>query len=289
MTSSPKESTGPDRVSGLSRRGLLLGGAAALLASGCSPGTTPVVGPPASSAPVGPTPLSSPVTVERVRSKARGKDVDLVLVAPEGTPATGLPVCLALHGRGASARTFLELRLPEALNQIVHSGTKPFAIAAVDGDNYWVDLGSGDDPQRMLTEEMPGWIAQRGLRPIAGALGISMGGFGALRYARDHRELSAVAVCSAALFLSWPDARSRKVFADQRQWEDNEPLLHTEGLVGSRTGVWCGTGDPFVAADRKLIKAVQPAGGKISTGAHTDDYWREVLPDALRFVGERLA
>ncbi|GAA4554102.1 alpha/beta hydrolase [Amycolatopsis samaneae] len=288
MTSSPRENTGPDRISGLSRRGLLLGGAATLLAAGCSSGSTPVVGPPASSAPAGPAPLTSPVTVERVRSKARGKDVDLVLVTPEGVPATGLPVCLALHGRGASARTFLELGLPEALNRLVKEGARPFAVAAVDGDNYWVNLGGGDDPQRMLSEELPEWIARHGLRPVSAALGISMGGFGALRYARDHHDLAAVAVCSAALFLSWPDARSRKVFADQRQWEDNEPLLHTDDLAGARTGVWCGSSDPFVTAGRRLIKAVQPAGGKISPGTHGDGYWREIMPDVLRFVGERM-
>ena len=47
-----------------------------------------VPGPPAVPPPAKPTPL----TVLQVRSAARGKDVELVLVTPEGVPAAGLPV-----------------------------------------------------------------------------------------------------------------------------------------------------------------------------------------------------
>ena len=51
-----------------------------------------VPGPPAVPPPAKPTPLTRPVTVLQVRSAARGKDVELVLVTPEGVPAAGLPV-----------------------------------------------------------------------------------------------------------------------------------------------------------------------------------------------------
>lgn len=283
-TSSPKRSPGAD---GLSRRAVLAGGAAVLL-SACSGGPTPVVGPPAAAPPTEPTPLAQPVTVQRMRSHARSTDVDLVLIAPSGIPTTGLPVCLVLHGRGAKARTMLELGLPDMLNAAVQAGTPPFALAAVDGDHYWVDVGNGDDPQRMLTDEMPGWLAQRSLKPASAVFGISMGGFGALRFARAHRELRAVATASAALFTSWPDAKARKVFAGEDQWKAEEPLLHTGELRAEGTGIWCGDGDPFLTADRRLIKALGPEVSRISPGAHNDEYWRGVLPDVLKFVGERV-
>ncbi|MEC3977485.1 alpha/beta hydrolase [Amycolatopsis sp. H20-H5] len=277
-------------MAAVSRRGVLLGGAGVLLAACSAPGRSPIVsGPSAVVPPSAAAPLDKPVTVQRMRSAARGTDVDLLLVAPTGVPAKGLPVCLALHGRGANARTFLDLGLPAALDEAVASGVPPFAVAAVDGDHYWSDVGTGDDPQRMLSQEVPGWLQQRQLRPAAAVLGISMGGFGALRFARDHHELKAVAVCSAALFVSWSDAKSRKVFADREQWEANEPLLHTDELRGLSTGVWCGTEDPFAGADRKLIKAVQPEVAKLSEGGHNDQFWRGVLPDVLKFVGENLA
>lgn len=262
-------------------------GAAALLAACSSP--APVVGPPAAPAPSQePVPLNQPVTVQRMKSDARGTDVDLVLIVPSGVPATGLPVCLALHGRGANARNFLQLGVQEALSQAVRNGTPPFAIAAVDGDHYWVNVDGHDDPQRMLTDEVPGWLARRNLRPTSAVLGISMGGFGALRFARDHPELKAIATASAALFVSWPDAKSRDVFASEDQWRAHEPLLHTDAVRADATGIWCGTSDPFLGADKKLIRAVQPDQSSLTPGAHNDDYWRGVMPAILKFVGEKL-
>ena len=283
-TSSPKRRLGAD----LSRRSVLFGGAATVLTA-CSGGPAPVTGPPATSPPVEPTPLTQPITVQRMHSAARKADVDLVLIAPSGMPATGLPVCLALHGRGARARTMLDLGLPDLLSEAVHTGTTPFVIAALDGDHYWVDVGNGDDPQKMLTDEVPGWLVQRNLRPASAVLGISMGGFGALRFARAHPDLRAVATASAALFTSWPDAKSRKVFADEDNWKAAEPLQHTGELRAAGTGIWCGDGDPFITADRRLIKSLTPEVSHISPGAHNDDYWRGVLPDILKFIGGRLS
>ncbi|WP_103335069.1 alpha/beta hydrolase [Amycolatopsis sp. CA-126428] len=273
----------------LSRRGLLAGSALALLAGCSSPPAGPPPGPPAVPEPAHPSALRDPVTVQRMHSAARGTDVDLVLITPEGVPAAGLPVCLALHGRGAQARTFLSLGVPALLTAAVRAGTPPFAIAAIDGDHYWVNVGSDDDPQRMLTDEVPGWLASRDLRPASAVFGISMGGFGALRFARTHPDLKAVATASAALFVSWPDARSRKVFADESNWRDAEPLLHPAELHPGALGVWCGESDPFLGADRRLVKAVSPVVSRFSPGGHDDEYWRGVLPEIVMFVGERLS
>ncbi|WP_410665453.1 alpha/beta hydrolase [Amycolatopsis sp. lyj-84] len=284
---------GAERVShAVTRRGLLLGatalGGTALL-SACGTGRAPLMGPPPVAPPTRPTPLTEAVTVQKMRSAARNRDVNLVIIAPDGVSRVGLSVCVALHGRGADARTFLNLGVQDALNKAVSAGMPAFAVAAVDGDDYWVDVGKGDDPQRMLSAELPGWLAQRQLRPPTAMFGISMGGFGALRYARDHKDLKAVAVASAALFVSWPDAKSRKVFADRAQWESHEPLLHTDDLSAASTGVWCGNSDPFARADRKLIKALDPAVAKMSPGEHNDDYWREIMPEVVKFVGDRMA
>jgi S-formylglutathione hydrolase FrmB len=271
----------------LTRRALLAGSAAALLA-GCSSPEPPPPGPSAVPPPSRPSALTEPVTVQRMHSAARGTDVDLVLIAPSGVPAAGLPVCLALHGRGARARTFLDLGVPAALTAAVQAGTPPFAVAALDGDHYWVNVGGADDPQRMLTEEVPGWLTGRDLRPPSAVFGISMGGFGALNFARAHPDLKAVATASAALFTSWPDARSRKVFDGEANWRACEPLLHTGELRPAGLGVWCGESDPFLGADRRLVQAVSPELARFSPGGHKDGYWRGVLPEVLKFVGERL-
>jgi hypothetical protein len=271
----------------VSRRALLLG---AVAASACS-GDPPTPGPPAVPAPGTPAPLTDPVTVERLHSTARGRDVDLVLVTPEGVPAAGLPVCLALHGRGSRARVFLDYGLRQALTRTVRAGSPPFAVAAVDGDSYWVDhdpASTGDDPQRMLGEELPGWLATRTLGPDPVAvLGVSMGGFGAFRYARG-RSLKAAAAMSAALFLSWAEAGSRHVFQTREQWESNEPLRHADDVLGLPVGLWCGAADPFITADRRYAGLVKPEKAVFGPGGHDDDFWRAHLPDTLAFVGGHL-
>ncbi|WP_232668398.1 alpha/beta hydrolase [Pseudonocardia sp. TRM90224] len=259
-------------MSPVRRRALLAG--LGLLAAGC-----------ASTLPPAPAP-QPPARATRVHSAARGTEVNLVITRPTGAP-DGLPVCVALHGRGSNAGFLEGIGLQAALDDAVRAGVAPFAVAAVDGDHYWVDVGTGDDPQRMLADELPGWLVERGLGPVAAAFGISMGGFGALRYARDHPELRAVAVCSAALFLSWGDAAARKVFADRAQWESHEPLRHTQE-VRVPTGVWCGNGDPFLQAARDYAQAASPEVVRLTEGGHTNEYWQGVLPEVLAFVGQRI-
>ncbi|MBP2323911.1 S-formylglutathione hydrolase FrmB [Kibdelosporangium banguiense] len=168
------------------------------------------------------------------------------------------------------------------LTAAVQAGVPPFAVVSVDGgrDSYWTVRADGDDPQRMLRDE---------LGPIQAAFGISMGGFGALRFARDRKDLKAVGVISPALFRRWPDARSKNVFLDQKHWEDNEPLRHLKEIEGVPLGVWCGTEDPLLYAAKALAGQARPAETRITGGAHDNAYWMRVLPEVLAFVGARLS
>lgn len=272
---------------GVTRRGLLFGSAAALV-SACTGRSAPVVAPTSAAPASSPSPLKASVTIHRRHSAARGRDVDVVLMTPDDVPSTGLPVCVALHGRGSNARTFLDLGVPAALTAAVRSGTPPFAVVAVDGSHYWMPDGD-DDPHRMLTDELPGWLSEAGLRPMTGLLGISMGGFGALNLALHRRDVTTVATCSAALFRTWPEARSRHIFASEDDWTAAEPLRHVDELPTRGLGVWCGDGDPFLAANRKLITSAKPEVSRITAGKHTAEYWQGVLPEVLRFLGPRLA
>ncbi|UKD59006.1 esterase family protein [Amycolatopsis sp. FU40] len=271
---------------GVTRRGLLFGSAAALV-SACTGRSAPVVAPTSAAPASSPSPLKASITIHRRHSAARGRDVDVVLMTPDGIPSTGLPVCVALHGRGSNARIFMDLGLPAALTAAVRSGTPPFAVVAVDGSHYWMPDGD-DDPHRMLTDELPGWLSESGLRPMTGLLGISMGGFGALNLARLRRDVTAVATCSAALFRTWPEARSRHIFASQNDWTAAEPLQHVDELPPRGLGVWCGEEDPFLPANRKLITSAKPEVSRITPGAHTSEYWQGILPEVLRFLGPRL-
>ncbi|GAA4875460.1 alpha/beta hydrolase-fold protein [Kitasatospora terrestris] len=221
------------------------------------------------------------VRTERVRSAARGREVGLVTIDPAGPVRPDLPVCLALHGRGGSARALLDLGLPQFLAAV----GAPMRIVAVDGGDatYWHARTPGDDPMAMLTGELPGWLRQRGLPAPTRALGISMGGSGALRYARARGGLDAVALLSPALFRSWGDARTVDGFRDEADWREHEPLLHPDATPVRRLGVWCGTEDPFCPAARTLTG--RAAEARFPRGAHTDGFWRRVLPEAIGFLG----
>ncbi|GAA0686675.1 alpha/beta hydrolase-fold protein [Kitasatospora atroaurantiaca] len=237
-----------------------------------------------------PAVAAGPVQNLQLRSAARGRAVQLIVMSPPGAEkSASLPVCVALHGRGAGARTMVELGLPQFLAAAVTAGAAPFRIVAVDGGDatYWHGRTPGDDPLAMLLDELPGRLGAQGLPAPTAALGISMGGSGALRYARAlHGKLDAVAVLSPALFRSWADARTVDGFRDEADWREHEPLLHPDGPLAARLGVWCGTEDPFCPAARGLADRASEA--HFPRGAHTDGFWRRVLPEAMAFLGGRV-
>lgn len=216
-----------------------------------------------------------PVAVTRRQSAARGCAVDVVTM----NAVTGFPVCVVLHGRGNNARGMVTLGLP----QFLAATRAKFTVVAVDGgDSYWVPRTPADDPQRMLREELPGWLRDLGLGVPRAVLGISMGCFGGLVHARAVGVPAAV--LSPALFRSWDDAATVGAFASEAEWSAYEPLRHP---LPERLGVWCGYEDPFYEAAAQLAPHAQVAA--FDHGEHTDGYWRRVLPDALGYLSLALA
>ncbi len=252
------------------RRRDLLRSAGLLALAGCAP-TAPPLPPPTVTDSV----PNRPVNVERVWSAARGREVSLAVMRP---PAAGeWPVCVMLHGRGAGASMPIQLGVPDLLES--------FAVVSLDGgDSYWVPRDPADDPQRMLTDELPGWLSERGLGAPFGALGISMGAYGALNYARAVPGLTVAAV-SPALFETWSEAESRDAFAGEEAWSATDPLRHPP--ANTSVGVWCGTEDPFIDAVRRFVEVAEPEKTVLEPGAHDSAYWTRELPDIIAYLGER--
>ncbi len=292
----------------MSRRTVLTG-AAVLLAGAAAgtvgvathalPGSTRIRGFLGLDGPAGVVPsVPGSVTTRRMRSTARGTSVTVATMVPDGVEPAGLPVLLALHGQGADAQTLVSLGLPEFLTAAVRTGIAPFAIVAVDGGHHYWHRDGSDDPQAMLRDEVPGWLDDAGLGPVQGALGISMGAFGALLWASQAQASAqtapaAVAVVSPALFRTWDEAHARNAFADEAEWQALEPLRHLDAIDGRTLGVWCGNDDPFLPAARLLATGAGQGRGaavaRYDAGAHTEGYWRRVLPDVLEFTGATLA
>ncbi|MDT8914539.1 alpha/beta hydrolase-fold protein [Amycolatopsis sp. PS_44_ISF1] len=293
--------SGPRR--GVSRRSVVIAGAAGLGVAGLAVGTATGAVPfsPALQRVLG-VASSTPVTqlgstrVERVYSAARGRQVDLVLILPSKKPPRGLPMSLMLHGLHGNARTAAPSGLMKQLaSDVARKAVPAYGYVAVDGgDNYWHQVHPGDDPMAMLLEEVPQWLRARGFAgedglPFA-CSGVSMGGFGALLYGRRRVERrqppQAVAAVSPALITSWPEMAKRHIFTGSTDWANLDPLRHLDALRDVPTALWCGTEDSFITGVRRYIAATHPAIGYTAKGRHSDTFFHSVVPSLVSFVGK---
>lgn len=244
-----------------------------------------------SRAPVGVT------KIERVTSAARRRKIDFVTVLPDGAPRPGLPMCLLLHGLASNARA-MSSGLDSMLAAAVETNATPaFGYVAVDGgDSYWHANRPGDDPMAMLLEEVPRWLAARGLGGPGGTpfavSGFSMGGFGSLLYARRRAErrmpVNAVGVVSPALITSWAEMSKRNAFHSAADWASMDPLKNLDKLGDAPIGLWDGNQDRFVEGCRAFIAQAHPAIGSISPGQHTSAFLNKVTPEVIRFLGRHV-
>ncbi|MDQ3403757.1 MAG: alpha/beta hydrolase-fold protein [Actinomycetota bacterium] len=284
----------------LSRRSLLIAGAAGAATTGIALGATtrtlPILDVLAASVGMNGDPVPKPVVrTERVYSAARGREIDLVTFLPSELPARHLPVCLLLHGLHGTARGAAPSGLARKLMRGVARGElPPFAFVAVDGgNNYWHENRVGDNSMAMLLDEMPRWLLARGLGDATGTpfacAGVSMGGFGALLYARRRVErrqpLAAVAAISPGLLMSWREMSTRRAFKNNNEWASLDPLRNVEKLGTTPVGIWCGTEDHFIEGARKFIRLASPEIGYTGPGGHGDPFYRGVVPDVLSFLG----
>jgi enterochelin esterase-like enzyme len=277
----------------LSRRTLLLGGAAAVVGAGGAlevPGISRrVFGNPSSSHPV-PTGQVGVVESGSFRSAAMSATTGWSIAWPAARGP--MPFLLVLHGKSNDHRDVLgSHRLGAFLSDAVRRGTTPFALAAVDGgDYYWHPRRSGVDPQRMILEELLPVLADRGLKTDRFALGgWSMGGYGALLLAErlGPARVAAVAVDSPALFLKVGDS-SKGAFDGSADFAAHDVIASAARLSRIPVRVSCGTSDPFLPGVRKLLSAVPSAGRDLDVGAHDVAWWQHAAPAQLAFVGQHL-
>ncbi|MFD2396459.1 alpha/beta hydrolase [Prauserella oleivorans] len=206
---------------------------------------------------------------------------------------------LLLHGRFGTAHSAAPRGLLDGLTQQVGAGSvPPFGFVAVDGgpSSYWQADRTGDDPMAMLLDEVPRWLRERGLAgsdgtPFAVA-GTSMGGFGALLYARRRRErrkpVEAIGTIAPALMTSWTRMRKRGAFTSEAEWAELDPLHNLDATRGIPTAVWCGTSDPFIVGVRQFVARARPALVRISEGGHTSDFFSSTVPELVRFLGSHV-
>lgn len=219
------------------------------------------------------------VRVETVYSERRQRDVELFTAVPAGHgDGAGLPVVVILHGSSATPAGYREFGFGQFLTQAVRDGAPPFVLAGAEGGTafrWGTDPAGSDDPQGMVVDELPGWLAERGYDADTRALwGWSMGGYGVLKLAEDQP--------------GW----ARCVAAFSPALSTTDDVIDRAGLIDLPLAIWCGTDDGFYAADRAFVDAL-PQPPEIATWvdgeAHTRTFWNDQTLDAFAFLGDYLS
>lgn len=228
-------------------------------------------------------------------SHARRQQVGYTIAYPPGHgPGDRLPLIVMLHGYGGSHADALSGMSPA--QAVGLQNLPPLAIVTVDGGGGYWNPHPGDDPMGMVVDELIPLCRRLGLgRPPhrIGAMGISMGGYGALLFAEKYPGLfAAVAAISPAVWTTYSQARAANpgAFASAAAFADDDVITHVGALAGKPVRVASGNDDPFhpgvVALSRVLPK---DAIVDFSGGCHTGPFFVSQEPASLAFLAQHLA
>ena len=258
---------------------------------------------------VGASASASTVISRSFHSEALGRDWAYTIYLPTGYrhDAPRIPVLYLLHGNNGDANDWLtQGHLQTTADALIeHKDIPPVAIVMPQGGTDWYV----DRKEKMETaffgdllpeiETHYAVATQRGGRMIGG---VSMGGFGALRYAMTQPELFCGALLlSPAIYANEPPlgsaARRVGVFGERQfdphvwhalnypaQWERYMSRPYRLPMF-----IAAGDDDLTIQSDASslythLRLAGNPAALRIIDGGHTWDVWSALLPAALKYT-----
>jgi enterochelin esterase-like enzyme len=255
-------------------------------------------------------PASASTVISRsFHSEALGRDWAYTIYLPTGYRHDGarIPVLYLLHGNNGDANDWLTQGHLQATADalIEHKEMPPVAIVMPQGGTDWYVDRKEKVETAFFNDLLPeietryAVAAQRSGRMIGG---VSMGGFGALRYAMTQPELFCGALLlSPAIYTNEPPlasaARRVGVFGDRqfdpRVWHALNYPAQWERYMSQpyRLPMFIAAGDDDLAiqADAsslytRLRLAGNPAALRIIDGGHTWDVWSALLPAALKYT-----
>jgi enterochelin esterase family protein len=252
-------------------------------------------------------------------SDALGRDVSYVVDLPpsyDASPGKRYPVVYAFHGLFEGPGFWERRGLAPILAGLRASGAVPeFLVVAVDGGNSFFVNGPAGRYEDMAARDLLAHV-EKAYRVLPGrdgraALGISMGGYAALRLAFAQPSLyRAVATHSAMLLEKIPSAEQgagrwhmaafNAVFGhpiDPALWAANDPIA-LAGKADPKTVpalyADCGSEDRFgLSAGHRDLDAVLDRRGiahtlELAPGDHGYEFVRARLERSLRFLGAAL-
>lgn len=252
-------------------------------------------------------------------SPALGREVSYAVDLPPSYDGGGrrYPVLYALHGLFES-HTFWERRgLAAALQRLRDARAVPdFLVVAVDGGNSFFVNGRAGRYQDLVTADLVAHV-ETSYRVVSGRegralLGVSMGGYAALRIALARPELFRAAAAHSAMLLEGAPtaeegARRGQMAAfnaafgnpiDAALWASADPLAWADRADPRATPALyfdCGAEDRYglAAGNRELDRRLTARGIAHTFALHPGDhgyaYVLSVLERSLRFAGDAFA
>jgi predicted esterase len=231
-------------------------------------------------------------------SIARRTTVGYTIAYPPGHgPGDPLPLVVMLHGYGANHTDALSAMSSAQAVAIRVDGRSlaPIAMVTVDGGGGYWNPHPGDNPMAMVIDEMIPRCQRMGLGRAPqriGAMGISMGGYGAILLAEKYPKLiSAVAAISPAIWTDYDQAHGANAgaFASAADFAANDAVTHTGALAGIPVRVASGIDDPFHPGVEALVQALPPGAViDFSKGCHGGSFSVAQEPPSLAFLAEHL-
>jgi S-formylglutathione hydrolase FrmB len=270
------------------------------------------------SALLAPTPATAEVRYGTFRSTSLARDVGYAVQLPPSYAAghRRYPVLYVLHGLFESPAFWEERGLPKMLEGLWRSGDVPEMIAvAVDGDNSFFVNGPLGAYEDLVTRDVVAHVEStyraapgRGGRAL---LGISMGGYAALRIALSRPDVYRAVAAHSAMVIdtvptaaagagSWHMAAFHRAFGDPIDaalWSASDPLAWAEKADPRTTPALyfdCGSEDRYglFKGNEELHRRLQARGVAhtfaLRPGNHGYDYVRSVLADSLKFIAGAL-
>ncbi|MFC5431620.1 alpha/beta hydrolase [Paraburkholderia denitrificans] len=250
---------------------------------------------------------ASTIAVHMFRSAALGRAWPYVVYLPTGYRADGprYPVLYLLHGNNGDPMDWItqgDLQIAADALIARHEIAPVVIVMPQGGIDWYVDRREKMETAFFgdLIPEIETHFAVESQRSGRAIGGVSMGGFGALRYALEHPdEFCGALLLSPAIYSSNPPptsaARYVGVFGehqfDPRVWRElNYPALWNRYFAQpARVSFFIASGDDdlVIQAEASLLytrlrKAGNAAALRIVDGGHVWPVWREVLPAALK-------
>jgi len=258
---------------------------------------------------------ASEVQSAEVQSPALGRALTYNIYLPTGyaeNKSVHYPVMYLLHGNDGFRNDWaVKGKLQRTVDTLVANGEIPPAIYVMPdaNTNWYVDLKEKME-SAFINDLMPHvektyrTINTRDGRVIGG---LSMGGYGALRFVLKYPEkFQAAALLSPAIYNPEPptdsSARNVKVFAEPNTdgaysktvWQQYNypPLMEAFLAKGIKVPMYINSGDDdefniesqATLLYSQLRKAKQPAELRIVNGKHEWMVWESTLGDSLKYV-----